>query len=110
VRWSGSRRQALKTGGGRMLALSHRPWATSKVHRRSRDFCRSDVLERCLTAEGRAWLAPHLKNAYPWEIDNYLPQHHSIRKRVLADWVALRAEGETRLAAAYGIAKALPPP
>jgi hypothetical protein len=108
VRWSGSRRQALKTGGGRMLALSHRPWATSKVHRRTRDFCRSDVLERCLTAEGRAWLAPHLKNAYPWEIDNYLPQHHSIRQRVLADWVALRAEGETRLAAAYGIAKAFP--
>ena len=50
----------------------------------------------------------HLKTRYPWEIDNYLPQHQSIRQRVLDDWVAVRAEEETRLAGFYGLDKAFP--
>jgi asparagine synthetase B (glutamine-hydrolysing) len=78
------------------------------VHRRTRDFVRSDILERTLTAAGRTWLGPHLKRRYPWEIDGYLRQHTSIRRRVLANWVAVRAEEETRLAAAHGMAKAFP--
>jgi hypothetical protein len=97
VHWMGSRRAALKTAGGRALALSYRPWAVNKVLRRTRDFCSSDVLSRTLTPEGRLWVGPHLKEQYPWEIDGYLRQHHSIRRRVLADWVAVRAEDETRL-------------
>ena len=108
VDWMGGRRAALKTAGGRALALSYRPWAVNKVLRRSRDFCSSDVLSRTLTPEGRMWLGPHLKEQYPWEIDGYLRQHHSIRRRVLADWVAVRAEDETRLAASLGMAKAFP--
>jgi len=108
VHWMGGRRAALKTAGGRALALSYRPWAVNKVLRRSRDFCSSDVLSRTLTPEGRLWVGPHLKEQYPWEIDGYLRQHYSIRRRVLADWVAVRAEDETRLAASLGMAKAFP--
>ena len=108
VDWMGGRRAALKTAGGRALALSYRPWAVNKVLRRTRDFCSSDVLSRTLTPEGRKWLGPHLKEQYPWEIDGYLRQHHSIRRRVLADWVAMRAEDETRVAASLGMAKAFP--
>jgi hypothetical protein len=104
----GGRRVALKTAGGRALALSYRPWAVNKVLRRSRDFCSSDLLSRTLTPEGRQWLGPHLKEQYPWEIDGYLRQYDSIRRRVLADWVAVRAEDETRLAASLGMAKAFP--
>jgi hypothetical protein len=80
----------------------------NKVLRRTRDFCSSDVLSRTLTPEGRIWIGQHLKAQYPWEIDGYLRQHHSIRRRVLADWVAVRAEDETRLAASLGMAKAFP--
>jgi len=108
IQWVGGRRAALKTGGGRMLALAHRPWAEGKVRRRTREFVRSNLLERALTPHGQAWLSPHLGESYPWEIDNYLPQHASIRRRVLAPWVAVRAEEETRLAAAHGLAKAFP--
>ena len=108
VHWMGGRRAALKTAGGRALALSYRPWAVNKVLRRTRDFCSSDVLSRTLTPEGRKWLGPHLKEQYPWEIDGYLRQHHSIRRRVLADWVSVRAEDETRVAASLGMAKAFP--
>ena len=108
VHWMGGRGAALKTAGGRALALSYRPWAVNKVLRRTRDFCSSAVLSRTLTPEGHQWLGPHLKEQYPWEIDGYLRQHHSIRRRVLADWVAVRAEDETRLAASQGMAKAFP--
>jgi len=108
VGWMGSRRRALKTGAGRALALSCRPWAERKVLLRTRDFVSSDLLERSLTESGQAWLGPHLQPSYPWEIDGYLRQHTSIRKRVLAHWVAVRAEEETRLAAAHGMAKAFP--
>ncbi len=108
VHWMGGRRAALKTAGSRALALSYRPWAVNKVLRRTRDFCSSDVLSRTLTPEGRKWLGPHLKEQYPWEIDGYLRQHHSIRRRVLADWVSVRAEDETRVAASLGMAKAFP--
>jgi len=106
--WMGGRRVALKTAAGRALALSYRPWAVHKVLHRTRDFCSSDVLSRTLTPEGRQWLGPHLNEQYPWEIDGYLRQHQSIRRRVLADWVAVRAEEETRLAAGHGMAKAFP--
>ena len=108
LHWMGGRRAALKTAGGRALALSYRPWAVNKVLRRTRDFCSSDVLSRTLTPEGSKWLGPHLKEQYPWEIDGYLRQHHSIRRRVLADWVAVRAEDETRLVASLWMAKAFP--
>ena len=108
VDWMGGQRAALKTAGGRALALSYRPWAVNKVLHRSRDFCSSDVLSRTLTPEGRLWVGPHLKEQYPWEIDGYLKQHHSIRRRVLADWVAVRAEDETRMAGSLGMAKAFP--
>ncbi len=57
VQWMGGRRHALKTGVGRALALASRSWAQQKVMRRTKDFCRSDVLERTLTAEGRNWLS-----------------------------------------------------
>ena len=80
----------------------------NKVLHRTRDFCSSDVLSRTLTPEGRLWVGPHLKEQYPWEIDGYLKQHHSIRRRVLADWVAVRAEDETRMAGSLGMAKAFP--
>jgi len=104
----GGGRRALKTGAGRALALAYRSWAEQKVLRLTREFCHSDLLERSLTAEGRSWLGPFLQEQYPWEIDGYLAQHQSIRQRVLADWVAVRAEEETRLAAAHGMAKAFP--
>ncbi len=106
--WMGGTRVTLKTAAGRALALSYRPWAVNKVLRRTRDFCSSDLLSRALTSEGRQWLGPSLNQPYPWEIDCYLRQHQSVRRRVLADWVAVRAEEETRLTASYGMAKAFP--
>lgn len=108
VRWTGGRRAALKIAGGRLLALHRRSWAVRRVLRRSRDLCSSNLLWKRLSPEGRAWLMPHQRENYPWEIDGYLPQHASIRHRVLADFVAVRAEEETRIAAAYGMAKAFP--
>ncbi len=108
-RWIGGRRRSqIRVALQRTLALHHRPWAERQVLRHARDFVRSDVLERTLTAAGHARLGPHLSNPYPWEIDGWLLQHASIRQRVLADWVALHAEDETRLAAAHGMAKAFP--
>jgi len=104
----GSRRQALKTGLGRGMALVSRPWATAKVLEHTSEFCRSDLLQRSLTTCGKEWLGPHLGSSYPWEIDGYLRQHESIRQRVLAPWVALRAEEETRLAAGFGLRKLFP--
>jgi hypothetical protein len=107
-RWMGGRRAALRSAGGRALALACRPWAERQVRRRSRRFWRSDLLERTLTDEGLAWLSPHLQPAYPWEMDGYLRQHTSIRRRVLSDWVAVRLEEETRVAAARGVTKVFP--
>ena len=106
--WMGGKRVTLRTAAGRVLALRYRPWAVKKVLRRTRKFCDSDLLTRALTPKGSEWLGQHLNTGYPWEIDNYLPQHQSIRKRVLDDWVAVRAEEETRLAGFYGLEKAFP--
>ena len=106
--WMGGTRVTLRTAAGRVLALRYRPWAVKRVMRRTRNFCDSDLLTRALTPKGIEWLGPHLNTGYPWEIDNYLPQHQSIRKRVLNDWVAVRAEEETRLAGFYGLEKAFP--
>lgn len=106
--WMGGWRATLKTAARSSLALHCRSWAVNRVICRSRDFCASDVLNRTLTPAGQQWLGGHLKNPYPWEIDSYLLQHQSIRRRVMADWVALRMEEETRLAAIYGITKAFP--
>ena len=108
IAWMGGRRAALKVTAGRALALAHRPWAEGRVRRRGRVFRSGGLLIRTLTDNGLAWLGPHLKEPYPWEIDGYLRQHDSIRQRVLAGWVAVRAEEETRLAAAYGVAKVFP--
>jgi hypothetical protein len=108
VQWMGGRRRALKTGAKRALALASPSWARQQVMKLTRYFCLSDLLERSLTTEGRSWLAPHLRQQYSWEIDGFVPLHQSIRQRVLADWVAVRVEDETRLAAAYGMAKAFP--
>ena len=106
--WMGGTRVTLKTAAGRVLALRYRPWAVKRVLGRTRKCCNSDLLTRTLTLEGSEWLGLHLNARYPWEFDNYLPQHQSIRQRVLADWVAVRAEEETRLAGFYGLEKAFP--
>jgi len=108
VRWVGGKRRSLKHIAGRSLMLRNRQLAEAVVLRRSRNFCSSDLLSRTLTPAGQEWLKLHLKKQYPWEIDNFLRQHQSIRQRVLADWVAVRAEEETRLAACHGMAKAFP--
>jgi asparagine synthetase B (glutamine-hydrolysing) len=108
VGWVGSRRQALKIAAGRTMALRHRPWAEGRVWGQTRALGGSDLLERTLTAEGKRELGPHLKHNYPWELDGYLRQGESIRHRVLADWVAVRVEEESRMAAAHGMAMAFP--
>ncbi len=107
-KWMGGRRATLKAAANRALGLSFRSWAINKVTRHSRDFCTSDVLNRTLKPAGQQWLGKHLQNPYPWEIDIYLLQHQSVRQRVMADWVALRLEEETRIAAFHGITKAFP--
>ena len=106
--WMGGWRSTLKSAVKGSLALHFRPWAINKVMRRSRNFCTSDVLSRTLTSAGHQWVGEHLNNPYPWEIDSYLLQHQSIRQRVMADWVAVRLEEETRMAAFHGITKAFP--
>ena len=106
--WMGGTRVTLRTAVGRVLALRYRPWAVKRVLRRTRECCNSDLLTRTLTPKGSEWLGLHLNTRYPWEFDNYIHQHHSIRQRVLADWVAIRAEEETRLAAFHGLSKSFP--
>ena len=106
--WMGGTRVTLKIAASRATALSCRPWAMNKVMRRTRDFCTSDLLIRALTTKGKKWLTPYIKQNYPWDFDVYLRQNQSIRRRVLADWVAVRAEEESRLAANNGIAKVFP--
>jgi len=106
--WVGGKRQSLKQILIRSVMLRYRQLAERVVLSRTRTFWSSDLIIRTLTPEGQGWLGPHLNQPYPWEFDNYAPQHQSIRQRVLADWVAIRAEDETRLAAFYGIAKAFP--
>ena len=101
--WMGGTRATLKTAASRALALSCRPWATNKVLRLTRDIYSGELLKRTLTPEGRQWLGPHLNaKKFPWEFDNYVKQHLSIRRRTLADWLAVRVEDEIRLAAFYG--------
>lgn len=108
VGWVGSRRRALKITAGRILALAHRPWAEGRVLAGTRDFPSSDLLERSLTEAGQAWLAPHLQRYYPWELDGYVLQGVSIRRRVLSDWLAVRVDEESRMAAAHGLCMAHP--
>jgi asparagine synthetase B (glutamine-hydrolysing) len=104
----GSPRRAVKTGLGRSLALRSPRFIQYKIRQRTRLFCRTDLLERHLSERGRQWLGPHLQQAHPWEINAYVPLRTSLRQRVLAPWVAVRAEEETRLAAAFGLRKAFP--
>jgi len=104
----GSPRRAVKTGLGRSLALRSPRFIQYKIRQRSRLFCRTDLLERHLSERGRQWLGPHLQQDHPWEINAYVPLRTSLRQRVLAPWVAVRAEEETRLAAAFGLRKAFP--
>ena len=106
--WVGSRPAMLKTAAGRALALSHRPWAVNKVMNRTHKIHSKQILTRTLTAKGHQWLKPYLKPSYPWEFDSYIQLHQSIRERVLADWVTVRAEEETRQAAFHDITKAFP--
>jgi asparagine synthetase B (glutamine-hydrolysing) len=104
----GSPKRAIKTGLGRSLALRSRRFIQHKIDQRTRLFCQSDLLERHLSERGRQWLGPHLQSDHPWEINGYVPLHTSLRQRVLAPWVAVRAEEETRLATAFGLRKAFP--
>lgn len=104
----GSPKRAIKTGLGRSLALRSRRFIQHKIDQRTRLFCRTDLLERHLSERGRQWLGPHLQQDHPWEINGYVPLRTSLRQRVLAPWVAVRAEEETRLAAAFGLRKAFP--
>ena len=106
--WVGSKRELVKHTLGRSLILKHRRLAEMIVIRRSTNFRASKLLTRNLTSEGQQWLGPYINNAYPWEIDGFLHQHESIRKRSMADWVAIRAEDETRFAAYHGIYKDFP--
>ncbi|MEB3239846.1 MAG: asparagine synthase-related protein [Cyanobacteriota bacterium] len=108
IAWMGGRRAALRVAGGRTLGLLHRPWAERRVWRHSQAFRPNDLLIRTLTVAGQTWLSPHLRPSYPWERDGYLLQRTSIRRRVLADWVAVRVEEENRLAAAHGVRKVFP--
>ena len=57
---------------------------------------RSDLLIRHLTKDGSKLLKPLIHERQTWEINHFIPQAVSIRKRVLSDWVAVRAEEETR--------------
>ena len=111
LRWSGSRRQALRTAAGRGLGLVSRRWAEAKIERlfayRTQEGPHG-WLAALLREEGRILFGPHLRLDYPYEADCYLSQGESIRRRSLADWVAMRAEEETRLAAALGIRKVFP--
>jgi asparagine synthetase B (glutamine-hydrolysing) len=104
----GSPRRAVKTGLGRSLALRSPRFIQYKIRQRTRLFCRTDLLERHLSERGRQWLGPYLQQGHPWEINAYVPLRTSLRQRVLAPWVAVRAEEETRLAAAFGLRKAFP--
>ena len=109
IQWmDGSRRQALKTGAGRILALNWRSWAERKVIGKTKSFYRGDLLVEALTERGHNFLDNYLQEQYPWEIDGYIRQHQSIRQRVLADWISVRVEEEKRLAEAYGMIKVFP--
>jgi hypothetical protein len=111
VRWYGSRRLALRAVAGRSLGLASRRWAETRLNRMDPSQAKQDPygwLAGLLTEEGRVRFGPHLRVDGPIESDCYLRLAESIRQRTLASWVVMRAEEETRMAAALGIRKEFP--
>ena len=109
VRWKGSRSSALRSVVGRGMALASRAWATTRVRRHiAKEWSYQRWLGSCLTKQGKACLEPYLREDYPLELDIFLRQAESIQQRVMADWVTVRAEEETRLAGSYGVKKFFP--
>ena len=106
-KWVGSKRQLVKQTLARSVILRQRRLAERIVLKRSQSFRSSEPLPAVLL-ERPAVVGAYLNKTYPWELDGFARQHESIRRRVLADWVAVRAEDETRLAAFYGMDKDFP--
>ena len=108
AKWLGSKRRFLRQILILSLMISNRQLTETVLRRRTRNIFSSGLLRRTLTPNGHKWLGPHLNERLAWEFDSYLNQHASIYRRVLADWVAVRVEDESRLASFYGITKAFP--
>ncbi|MCT0231174.1 hypothetical protein KQ306_09975 [Synechococcus sp. CS-1324] len=111
VQWSGGHRLALRALAGRAPGLISRRWAEAKTERLLAYRTRQGPhgwLAALLSEEGRTLFGPHLRLDYFYEGDRYLTQRESIRRRSLASWVTVRAEEETRMAAALGIRKQFP--
>jgi hypothetical protein len=93
----------------RSLGLSSRPLARTVVRCGiARQWTRLRLLRRHLTPVGRRWLGPCPRESYPLEVDVFLRQGESIRQRVMAEWVAVRLEEESLLAARLGLLKDFP--
>lgn len=108
IKWCGGRRSALKTALSRLAVINSQSIANARLKKRVMQARRSDLLARHLTKDGSNLLKPLIHERQTWEINRFIPQAVSIRKRVLADWVTVRAEEETRLALSFGMVKKFP--
>ena len=108
-KWYGSKYFPLKHFLSRCLAKRSARWAKSKNTLNYRSKIDSDnLLVNALTSEGLEWFNSSFESSYDWECDGFSPQRIAIRNRVLANWVSLRVEDESRSAQFFGIRKLFP--
>ena len=79
-------------------------WYESRINNQHK----LNLLNRFLTEKGKILIDKYPSKKIYWEFDRYSNINHSIRHRITADWVSIRAEEEFRLAEKYGIRKIFP--
>lgn len=105
--WTGNKffRQFLS----RALLLAIPKLTEILINQKIKQFIFKPILKEFLTPKGFSLLGPFLKDFnYPWELQNYVGIHQSIKNRLLSDWVSLRSETERRIASSKGIEKVFP--
>ena len=107
--WYGSKYFPLKHFLSRSLAKRSAKWAKSKnksaFHPKGRF---NNLLVKTLTVAGLEWFNSDFELSYDWECDGFSPQFTAIHNRVLANWVSLRVEVESRSAQHFGVRKIFP--
>tara|TARA_Y100000739_G_C20484311_1_gene407436 strand:- start:63 stop:938 length:876 start_codon:yes stop_codon:yes gene_type:complete len=107
-KWMDNPVKALRTMIGRTYGFINNEWQENKFSKKVSNIKENNLLVKLLTDAGKDWLMPHFSKEFINEIDTYSPLHDSIKKRCTSEWIAVRIEEETRLAAKYGIKKVFP--
>jgi hypothetical protein len=106
--WAGNSHNAFKIFIDRRLALSSPKWKSFRLQAKARSWISFDVLKRALTSQGRLSFGEIIEADASAECDYYCRIHDSIRRRTMADWIAVRVEEEIRISKYYEIEKHFP--